>query len=141
MLYMAQLYLSVNKKITLNQQSTVKFHFVGLKCGNCGGYNTSQNIQKRTWTNSKGIYVYLKILSHLPYIFRNSQIIHQPQHNRVLDGVHRQLNLNQKPLRKIYWSNIPPHYYRDILPQTVFSTVTNTHSFFLIQQLHFTLYK
>lgn len=38
------------------QQSSVKFHFVGLKCGFCGGYNTSQNMKKRTWTlsNSKG---------------------------------------------------------------------------------------
>ncbi|XP_031623134.1 RING finger and CHY zinc finger domain-containing protein 1 [Contarinia nasturtii] len=27
------------------KQSTVKFHFIGLKCANCGGYNTTKNIK------------------------------------------------------------------------------------------------
>lgn len=35
------------------KQSTAKFHFVGLKCSFCGGYNTSQNIKKRSWSLSK----------------------------------------------------------------------------------------
>lgn len=32
------------------QQSTVKFHFIGLKCANCGGYNTTKNIKSRSFT-------------------------------------------------------------------------------------------
>lgn len=34
------------------QQSTVKFHFIGLKCANCGGYNTTKNIKTRSFSFS-----------------------------------------------------------------------------------------
>lgn len=39
-----------------SQQSKVKFHFIGLKCASCGGYNTTQNIKTRnfTFSNSNG---------------------------------------------------------------------------------------
>lgn len=34
------------------QQSTVKFHFIGLKCAHCGGYNTTKNIKPRSFSFS-----------------------------------------------------------------------------------------
>lgn len=48
------------------QQSTVKFHFIGLKCACCGGYNTTKNIKSRTFSfpsskgNHESVDLYLK---------------------------------------------------------------------------------
>lgn len=38
-----------------HEQSKAQFHFVGLKCQHCGGYNTTQDVKRRqSWISEDG---------------------------------------------------------------------------------------